>query len=375
MTDIYREILTALRTEKRVMLATILSTSGSTPAGALSKMLVKQEGIVAVGTVGGGCMEGEVLLHANRLWDAGRAEVLTFHLNDDDLENGLICGGSLDVLIEPVTQAQAGFVANLKSLRDTGNDSVIATLLGEGGVVRMKELVGSAEPSALEPLSARVGRPAEELSELFHRAFRRQETQRLAVSGGELLFEPVAGAPGLIIFGGGHVAKYVSRIASLAGFRVVVADDREKYANAVRFPEAAATVVADFSEAVRRVEVKPSSYLLIVTRGHEHDETVLRQALGTPASYIGMIGSRRKVLKAFEHLLSEGVPAEQLRRVRAPVGLDIRAVTAEEIAVSIVAQLINVRRHGARLVPEMSNDTEADLSALLNKSLIASGHA
>src|ERR1043166_9727281 len=116
--DIYSEILSALEAEDRVMLATIISTSGSTPASALSKMLVKNEGIVSVGTVGGGCMEGDVLLHAHRLYDSGKAEILTFHLNEDDIGHVLICGGSLDLLIQPVNKDDAPVFRNLKAIRD-----------------------------------------------------------------------------------------------------------------------------------------------------------------------------------------------------------------------------------------------------------------
>src|SRR6266581_2717476 len=120
--DIVDEILSALKSEDRVMLATIISTTGSTPAAALSKMVVKQNGVISAGTVGGGCMEGEVLLHANRLYDAGKAEIVTFHLNEDDIEHGLICGGSLDILIEPLTKESIPLIQELKSLRDDGED-------------------------------------------------------------------------------------------------------------------------------------------------------------------------------------------------------------------------------------------------------------
>src|ERR1041385_6639703 len=139
--DIFLEILSALTTEDRVMLATIISTSGSTPASALSKMLVKSGGIVSVGTVGGGCMEGDVLLHANRLYESNRAEILTFHLNEDDIEHGLICGGSLDVLIEPITKEYIPLFQEMKSIRDEGEDCVLATLITPDGRLPIKYVI------------------------------------------------------------------------------------------------------------------------------------------------------------------------------------------------------------------------------------------
>jgi xanthine dehydrogenase accessory factor len=156
----------------------------------------------------------------------------------------------------------------------------------------------------------------------------------------------VVGHPGLIIFGGGHVSKYVCRAAATAGFRVTVVDDRKEYANAQRFPEATRTLAAGFSEAFRELTIKPSTYIVIVTRGHRFDEEILEHAVGTQARYIGMIGSKRKVLNTFEHLVERGISIGSLKRVHAPMGLEIGAVTAEEIGISVVAQLIHVRRGG-----------------------------
>lgn len=343
--DIYDELLTALATEDSVMLATIISTSGSTPASALSKMLVKQGGIVSMGTVGGGCMEGDVLLHAHRLYETGKAEILTFHLNEDDIEHGLICGGSLDVLIEPLTKKNLPLVQALKSFRDEGENSVLVTLLANNGVVRHKSLVPINKSSSERNNRVReLLKIVPSLSEHLDKAYRRSETYRLKLENGELILEPITGNPSLIIFGGGHVSKFVSRAASMVGFRATVVDDRPKFANPQRFPEAVQTLAIDYLEAFNRLAIKPSTYIVIVTRGHRHDEEILERAVQTSAKYIGMIGSRRKVLTTYEHLVERGVPAETLKRVRAPMGIEIGAVTAEEIGVSIVAELIRVRR-------------------------------
>jgi len=369
--DILEEVLVALQTEESVMLATIISTSGSTPASALSKMLVRSGGTVSVGTVGGGCMEGDVLLHANRLYRTGKAEILTFHLNEDDIESGLICGGSLDVLIEPVTQRQIPVIQELKTHRDDGEDCVLATLLEKDGRIRHKSLIKMNDKKmehwsngVMEELkgvrNSNIPQHRDSIVELVAKAHRRNETYRLKLPDEELIVEPVSGNPSLIIFGGGHVSRYVSRAAAMAGFRVTIIDDREKYANKVRFPESAHVLAIDFTDAFARIAIKPTTYIVIVTRGHQYDEDVLEQALKTPAKYIGMIGSKRKVLTTYEHLRGRGVSIEALNRVHAPIGIEIGAVTAEEIGVSIVAELIKVRR-GQKLPPHHKSDETVKL--------------
>jgi len=337
--DIFEELLRALEVEERVMLATIVSTSGSTPASTHARMLVRRTG--AVGTVGGGCMEGEVLLHAHRLSESASGEIVTFHLDEDNVEHGLICGGTLEVLIEPVTRSDVPLIASLLAHRRAGRDTVLARRFPVGGGAIEKFLVG---PAGVEPRAPFEGLDAAAIAAV---AIRRQTTQRASVNGNDYLFEPVAGQPQLVLFGGGHVSKAIARIASLAGFGLTVVDDRPAFSNEERFPEAGATIVAEFAKAFDRLAIAPSSYLVIVTRGHRHDEEVLEQAIRTPAAYIGMIGSQRKIAAAFEHIVERGGSREALRRVHTPVGIEIGALTAEEIAVSIVAELIRVRRGAA----------------------------
>ncbi len=354
--DIFEEILAALQVEDRVMLATIISTTGSTPASAFSKMLVKNRGTVSVGTVGGGCMEGDVLQAAKRLYDSTKAETLTFHLNEDEFVQGLICGGSLDVLIEPMTQEHVPLLRELKAFRNEGEDVILTTFLRNDGTVQNKILIPNVILSPVkrdeesQPRIDQILRFAQDdmheeaILQALHKAYHRHETQRVEATNGELILEPIAGTPSLIIFGGGHVSKYICKAAAIAGFRVTVVDDREEYANPQRFPEAFQALDTDFSEAFNRLRIKPSTYIVIVTRGHRYDEEILEEALKTPAKYIGMIGSKRKVFTTYEHLVERGVPFEALKRVHAPMGLEIGAVTAEEIGVSIVSELIAVRR-------------------------------
>lgn len=346
--DIYSELLSALQTEDHVMLATIISTSGSTPASAFSKMLIKRGGTESVGTVGGGCLEGDVLEAAKRLYQDDKAEIMTFHLNEDEFVQGLICGGSLDVLIEPITKNDFTLVRDLKALRDEGEDCILTTVLSSSGKILAKVLVLGEDSSELEKeltgLKSSIPNLKSLLTEELHKAHHRNETRRMKLAESELILEPIQGTPSLIIFGGGHVSRYVCKAATMAGFRITVVDDRPQYANSERFPEAARTLATDYTEAFAQLDVKPSTYIVIVTRGHRYDEEILENSLRTRAKYIGMIGSKRKVFTTYEHLVERGVPVESLKRVRAPMGIEIGATTAEEIGISIVAELIAVRR-------------------------------
>jgi xanthine dehydrogenase accessory factor len=345
--DIFSEILAALETEPTVILATIVATTGSTPAAASSRMLIRKGGTMTLGTIGGGCMEGDVILHAHRIFGTQKPEILTFHLNEDDAEAGLICGGSLDVLLEPLSPDDRPLLRDLAARRERGEDCVLATYLPAGPATGWKEIIpAGTNPSAT--CTARLAPLAGQFDDELRRVFQKQESRRIPLPEGEVVLEPVAGMPPMFIFGGGHVSRAISRIADMAGFRVTVIDDREKYANPERFPEAVQTLVSDFSTAVTQLNISSSAYAVVVTRGHRYDEAVLEQVLGTPAKYVGMIGSRRKILTCYEHLRARGIGDDQLSRVHAPIGLDLGAVTAEEIAVSIVAECIHARRGTGR---------------------------
>lgn len=341
--NIFEDILSALEREDSVMLATIISAAGSTPAAVHSKMLVFEGGAKSAGTIGGGCMEGDVILQAKRLYNARRWEIMTFELNEDDVEGGLICGGNLEVLIEPVTRNEIPLLRKLQSLSEDGFDSLLATLLSPDGSIAWKQILHPGDDSAIKPVPG-----GDELmgviGSALEKAGKKQETQILLLPSGTLIIEPAQGMPDLVIFGGGHVSKFLASSAAMVGFRVTVADDREKYANPARFSGSAKTVVVDFADPFAGIAVKPTTYIVIVTRGHRYDEIVLEQAVGTQAKYIGMIGSRKKIFATYEHLAARGVSGEKLKRVFAPVGIDVAAATAEEIAVSITAELISVRR-------------------------------
>ena len=263
--DIYEEIVKLRHEGRRGAVATIVNVRGSIPSFKTAKMLVRDDGSI-LGTIGGGCVEAEVWQAAREVMESENPRTLTFNLNQDPkYDTGLVCGGTLDIFVEPILPPAA-----------------------------------------------------------------------------------------LYIFGAGHVSVNLYKVARNAGFDLTIVDDRASYANRERFPEAKQVIAEDFEQAMARITPNEASYIVIVTRGHRDDMRVLRWAIQTPARYIGMIGSKRKTIAIFRELTKEGIAPQLFERVHAPVGLDIGAVTPEEIAVAITAELIAVRRRVERDLPHMS---------------------
>lgn len=246
-------------------LATIVHTNGSIPSYESSRMLVRDDGSIA-GTIGGGCVEAEVWAAAKEVMQKEAPRKMVFNLNNEaTYDNGLICGGTLEVFVEPI------------------------------------------------------------------------------------LPQPI-----LYLFGAGHVSMAAAKAASTVGFGIAVVDDREAFANPERFPMAQ-EIYSTYEDAFEKIRPNAVSYLIIVTRGHKEDMRVLGWAVRTPARYIGMIGSKRKVLSVYKALESDGYRPEEFQRVYAPMGLEIGALAPEEIAISIVAELIAVRRNAETVAHKKLN--------------------
>jgi xanthine dehydrogenase accessory factor len=267
--DLFEEVVKLRREGKRGALATIVHTNGSIPSYESSRMLVREDGSIA-GTIGGGCVEAEVWAAAKEVMQAESPRKMTFSLNNEaNYDNGLICGGTLEIFVEPI------------------------------------------------------------------------------------LPQPV-----LYIFGGGHVSIALANAAHTAGFAIGIVDDRESFANRERFPMAR-EIYTSFEESFVKIEPTAATYMVIVTRGHKDDMHVLRWAVGTSPRYIGMIGSKRKVLSVYRALEKDGIAPEKFTAVHAPVGLDIGALTPEEIAISITAELIAIRRGATNLSHKAVNHVNA----------------
>ncbi len=254
--DLFDEIVRLRRAGQKCALATIVQVNGSIPSYESAKLLVREDGSM-IGTIGGGCVEAEVWNAAREVIGTERPRHMKFSLGQDAAyDNGLICGGQLEVFVEAIVP----------------------------------------QPKAY-------------------------------------------------IFGAGHISKSLCKVATMAGFAVSVIDNREQYANRERFPEAEEVHAEEYEDLFPRLAVRDTSYLIIVTRGHRDDMRVLRWAIETPARYIAMIGSKRKVIGVMKELEKEGVGKAGLERLFAPMGFEIGAITPEEIAVSVVAEMIAARRN------------------------------
>ena len=263
--DVFEELVRLRRLGQKCALATIVQVRGSIPSYESAKLLVREDGSI-VGTIGGGCVEAEVWNAAREALETGKPRRLSFNLGQDAAyDNGLICGGQLEVFVEPV------------------------------------------EPQ-----------------------------------------------PRAFLFGAGHISQSLAKIAGLAGFAVTVVDDRESFANRERFPEVEEVLAGEYEEIFPQLSVHEGAYLVVVTRGHRDDMRVLRLALGTPARYIAMVGSKRKVIAVVKELEKEGIMLGATERLHAPMGLDIGAVSPEEIAVAVVAEMIAVRRGAASAWRQLS---------------------
>jgi xanthine dehydrogenase accessory factor len=262
--EVFGALTEALERGEEVALVTIVSSTGSTPQRVGAKMLVFPDGRT-VGTIGGGCYENDAFWKAKDAIQSRKPQLVKYDLNDDFAqENGLVCGGQMQVYIEPLEST-----------------------------------------------------------------------------------------PHLYVIGAGHVGYHLARLAHTIGFRTHVLDDREKFANRERFPDAAEVIVDTIPEWLHRADIPSNAYVVIVTRGHTHDLDALRALAARDLRYLGLIGSKAKVKRIYDALLAEGMPHECLQRVHAPVGLDIGAVSPEEIAVAILAELIAVRR-GAMQDPRVA---------------------
>ncbi len=344
MKDIYAEIVECLQKKERIVLATIVSSDGSSPLPAGAMMLLKHGSDEITGTVGGGLLEALVITEAKKLSaERGSHRIEAFDLNGDVADEGMICGGKVDVLFEQLAVRDLTSFQTIVDARNEGADVLLVRDL-EKSLITSRIVLTSKRGEIPEALRNAAGKESEHLGEILHRSLGQDDVRRFKTATGEIIIQPIKGNPELVIFGGGHVSVHLAKIASIAGFSTTVIDDRQEYADPSRFPGAARVFAAEFGSAFAKISVKPSTYIVIVTRGHASDEGVLENALKTPAKYIGMIGSKRKVIATFEHLLQKGGDRDSLRRVQAPIGLDFGAVTAEEIAVSIVSEMIKIRR-------------------------------
>jgi xanthine dehydrogenase accessory factor len=345
--NIYVQASDLLSSEERLVLARIIKRTGSAPRAVGSKCVIRQDGSV-VGTIGGGSLEHMVIERAKIVLRSEKSEIYRVNLTGNDVtKTDMICGGSVDVYLEPLlpdNRETVDIFSGLKELTVSNKDGILFTLVAED--------VPTTETQArmLKSKDAVVGE-IRGLTGNLPESLELTQPRLIPLPGGNacVFAEKVEIDPVLYLFGAGHVSTFVAPLAKTVGFRVAVIDDRPEFANSERFPDADEIHAVGFREAFDRITINGLSYIVIVTRGHTFDKEVLEAALHTAPAYVGMIGSRKKRNLIYQVLKDNGIPDERIASVHSPIGLDIAAETPEEIAVSIVAELIRVR--AARALP------------------------
>jgi xanthine dehydrogenase accessory factor len=346
MREILRTLTDSIKSGRDVVACSLVETRGSTPQKAGAWMLVFPDASQC-GTLGGGCVEAEVKQHALRLLDGGGAELLTFSLDDNyGWDDGLICGGRMQVLAEPLRGGDGddvGYFETFRTLIESGDGCTEAVVIDSERVPNVpagaRVLFCSTGEIAGQRRIAAV--PATITQHLPNLPDRPRPATRDGVA-----YMPLLPRCRLVIVGAGHVGQAVAELAAQSDFDVWVIDDRDRYANKDRFPRAERLIVGDIGQVLPNLETDSRTFCIIVTRGHSHDEEALYHLAGKPSAYLGMIGSKRKIRLIFDDLLAAGIPQSSLDRVHAPLGIDIGSQTVPEIAISIIAELIAVRNLG-----------------------------
>ena len=316
MRDVLPEIKRWLAEDDPVAVATVISTWGSAPRPAGSRMAISKSGKIA-GSVSGGCLEGEVFEQAQAILQGKPAQLFHYGVSDDlAFSVGLSCGGEVDLLVEPLTEVHRRLIADLDAETPVVLETDVGTLPGA------REL--------LSPVDAGL----QELME--------KETP---VRRDGVFLEPFPRPHELYIFGGSHVAIPLTKMASEIGFRVTVVDARSKFAEAERFPGARTVIHAWPDEILKNLPLDSSTYIVILTHDPKFDDPTITAALKGRPRYIGAIGSKKTHRDRVARLVTAGVKAAEIERVHAPIGLDLGAQTAEETALAILAQMV-AARHG-----------------------------
>ena len=341
MIEIYQECCKLLRAGQPVVLATVFEAKGSAPRVAGARMLVRLDGSIC-GTIGGGRLEHDAVQLARTLFDKAESAIYTFDLTGSDVAGmDMICGGKGEVWLHYFTgkaQEQSVCQAVLSALANRQKAWLVTEINRlPDATVRQIALLDASDAVhgalQLSPALVREWAGQKASAAIFTEEY----------GGSRFLVEQIRPLRTVLIFGAGHVSQQVAPLCERVGFRVVVLDDRAEYANRSRFTASTEIRVIDSFADWAGLPIDAGCYIVILTRGHIHDKTVLGLALQTSAGYIGMIGSRRKRDKIYQALRDEGIAQEQIARVHSPIGLDIGAETPEELAVSIVGELIQVR--------------------------------
>ena len=354
MQDVFHEAVNLLESEEQLVMATVIRTKGSTPQKPGAKLLVRSDGS-GVGTLGGGCVEGDIWYAASQLMRrGGDAQYREYELNEDlAAQDGLVCGGTMFFLIDPVYQPDQylDYAKEIDSAYEGGPSVALASLI--------KSAPGKNLPVGAKLFIREDGSTEGSLgdSELDRDAVKRahglmamgRNEYAIAEDGSEYFIEAYTTPPQLVICGGGHVSFALAAHAKPLGFRLFITDDREEFANPERFPNADIIVAKKPEDALDELPINANTFIVVATRGHRFDNVALAAAAATRARYVGLMGSKRKTILIYEDLVRMGLDEQRLRDIRSPIGLDIRARTPEEIAVSIMGEILMFRLGGTGL--------------------------
>ena len=351
MHEVFQEAINLLGNAEPMVVATVIRTKGSTPQKPGSKLLVRKDG-TGVGTLGGGCVEGDIWFAASELMKSGGpSQYREYELNEElAAEDGLICGGTMYFLIDPVYKPDEylDFAKEIDRAYQGGEPVALASLIhpGEGNESKIGakffvrsdgSTVGTLGTPELDERAVAKG------TELMVHG---NNEYVITDTGSEFFVEAYTTPPQLVLCGGGHVSNAIAPLAGKLGFLVYVTDDRAEFANSDRFPEAEMIVVKTPDEAFPEIPINPNTFIIVATRGHRYDNVALAAAAKTSAKYVGLLGSRRKIIMIYEDLMRAGISKERIEELRAPIGLDIHARTPDEIAVSIMAEILMFRLGG-----------------------------
>ena len=350
MKEVIQEAVKLLEEGQPCVLATVVRTKGSTPQKSGAMLLVRDDGS-GLGTLGGGCVEGDIWFAAQEiLRNHGGPEFKDYFLNEDiAARDGLVCGGTMYFYLEPLWEAGdfADVGQELLDAYNGGEPVALATVVnvppgapGLGAKLLLRtggQVSGTLGDPELDQRAMDLCRQVADVGNI---------ESFITDTGVEVFIEGFTTPPTLVMVGGGHVGKATADLATTLGYRVVVVDDRPEFSNSERFPYADETVVTPYEDWSSKVSLNVNTFIVVATRGHRYDDMALESALNTRARYIGLMGSRRKSLMIYQRLLQQGVTLDRLREVKSPIGLDIGALTPEEIAVSVMSEIIMTRRGG-----------------------------
>ena len=350
MREVIQGAVDGLKDGQPCVLATVVRTKGSTPHKAGAMLLVRQDGS-GLGTLGGGCVEGDIWFAAKEiLRQNGGPEFKDYFLNEDiAARDGLVCGGTMYFYLEPLRETE-DFLSignEIVDAYDGGQPVGLATVVNakEGGPAMGAKLLLRVDGSVSGSLgNAGIDAQAIEIAKTVADVGGNESFS--TADGTEVFVEGFTTPPTLVMVGGGHVGKATADLAHSLGYRVYLVDDRPEFSNEERFPYADKTIVATYDKWPDQLELNVNTFVVVATRGHRYDDMALESALRTRARYIGLLGSRRKTIMIYRRLIEQGVPLDRIKEVHAPVGLNIGALEPGELAVSIMSEIIMVRRGG-----------------------------